>query len=391
MKGQLLFTFFLAALMLAIVACAQAESARYGADLALLVQGADLTTVDNPQQKQNSFVFGIIFVVLLIVMVTIVLSRGMRIRKDINQVITEQNGELADLNHQISLKNEEITLQNESLNMQREMLIKNNEELAVKNEKLEELYREQNSLMSIVAHDLKSPLDQVKGLLQLMPLVGSLTDEQRDHLAKSMQVLDNGKQLIKNLLYVNKLEESSKSGNLETLKVDEVMDNCINNFVQMAEKKSIDISTAFEKRDFEIVSVRSALERIIDNLISNAIKFSPHHKKIVVSLTEDKGPYFKFSVKDEGPGIVIEDQERLFKKFQLLSNRPTGGESSSGLGLYIVKKLVDNLQGKIRVVSEPGKGTEFIIHLPVNTVDVSVASVKLRGQEKKNEYRTAEK
>ena len=348
MKVWLLFTLFLAAFLLVAV-LAYAGSSTVGIDVALLQQAPGGEALDVTAQQHNSFMFGIVFVVLLIVMVTIVLSRGMSIRKDINKVITEQNTELADLNHQISLKNEEITMQNESLNMQREMLIKNNEELAVKNEKLEELYREQNSLMSIVAHDLKSPLDQVKGLLQLIPLVGSLSDEQRDHLAKSMQVLDNGKQLIKNLLFVNKLEESSKSNNIEPLYFDELLETCVNNFLQMAEKKSLDIELNCEARNFKVFSNRSALERIIDNLLSNAIKFSPHHRKITVGFQEAKGPYFQFSVKDEGPGILKTDQEKLFRKFQVLSARPTGGESSSGLGLYIVKKLVDNLQGKIRV------------------------------------------
>jgi signal transduction histidine kinase len=105
---------------------------------------------------------------------------------------------------------------------------------------------------------------------------------------------------------------------------------------------------------------RSLTVQIIDNLISNAIKFSNHNTKVNVTLKEEKQT-IRFEIEDEGPGIMEEDKPRLFQKFQKLNAQPTGGESSSGLGLSIVKKYVEAMKGKVWCESEFGKGAKFIV------------------------------
>jgi signal transduction histidine kinase len=116
------------------------------------------------------------------------------------------------------------------------------------------------------------------------------------------------------------------------------------------------------------------LRRIIDNLVSNAIKFSFHNTNIYVKLAETPHQ-IKLSVKDEGPGITEDDQKKLFKKFQRLGARPTGGESSTGIGLSIVKVLVERLQGDIAVNSLVNKGTEFVVALPKQPVAEPLAPI----------------
>jgi signal transduction histidine kinase len=98
-------------------------------------------------------------------------------------------------------------------------------------------------------------------------------------------------------------------------------------------------------------------------LLSNAIKYTGHGKNVTV-LVMDNQEETKIVVADEGPGISEEEQHLLFKRFQKLSPRPTGGELSTGLGLSIVKYLAEQLQGSISVESEPGKGSVFTLHLP---------------------------
>ena len=98
--------------------------------------------------------------------------------------------------------------------------------------------------------------------------------------------------------------------------------------------------------------------QVIDNLISNAIKFSESGTTIIISLKEQEGKLI-FSVKDEGPGISDEDQAKLFQHFQKLSARPTAGESSSGLGLAISKKMIQAHDGCLNVTSQLGFGTTF--------------------------------
>ncbi len=99
-------------------------------------------------------------------------------------------------------------------------------------------------------------------------------------------------------------------------------------------------------------------------IISNAIKFSESGTTVFINLEEEKGKLI-FSVKDEGPGISDEDQAKLFQHFQKLSARPTAGESSSGLGLAISKKMIQAHEGRLSVTSQLGSGTTFWFEIPL--------------------------
>ena len=99
---------------------------------------------------------------------------------------------------------------------------------------------------------------------------------------------------------------------------------------------------------------------VLRNLLSNAIKFSNHNTKVSVTL-KDEEHKIRFEIADEGPGITEEDMPRLFKKFQKLRAKPTDGESSTGLGLSIVKKYVEAMNGKVWCQSEYGNGAKFIV------------------------------
>jgi K+-sensing histidine kinase KdpD len=109
---------------------------------------------------------------------------------------------------------------------------------------------------------------------------------------------------------------------------------------------------------------KQMLTRILDNLISNASKFSEKGKTIYLRVWSSN-EHILFSVRDQGPGISEDDQQKMFKKFQQLTARPTAGERSTGLGLSITKVLVDKLNGMIEVKSRLGEGTEFVVGLPV--------------------------
>ena len=102
--------------------------------------------------------------------------------------------------------------------------------------------------------------------------------------------------------------------------------------------------------------------QIFDNLLSNALKYSPQNTKVCVELSSAGGKV-RFSVCDEGPGLTEDDKQKLFGKFARLSAEPTGGEHSTGLGLSIVKKMVEMMGGEVRCESESGKGAAFIVEL----------------------------
>ena len=107
---------------------------------------------------------------------------------------------------------------------------------------------------------------------------------------------------------------------------------------------------------------RRALSQILDNLLSNAVKFSPRGRRIELAVRVD-GDFVECVIRDQGPGFTAEDKKRMFRRYGRLSARPTGNEPSTGLGLSIVKKLVQDIGGELLCESQPGQGAAFVVRL----------------------------
>jgi signal transduction histidine kinase len=131
----------------------------------------------------------------------------------------------------------------------------------------------------------------------------------------------------------------------------------------LAARKRLTIDTADARGPVEVRADPGATRQVIDNLISNALKYSPVGARVRVALC-GAGGTVRFEVRDEGPGIAPTDLPKLFTKYARLGGRPTGGESSVGLGLSIVRQLVDSMAGRVWCESEFGRGTTFIVELP---------------------------
>ena len=158
-----------------------------------------------------------------------------------------------------------------------------------------------------------------------------------------------------------------RSGKLELRKTVQSLSALILDRIRLqdipARQKSITIRTELEEvPDFAFDTERIA--QVVDNLVSNAVKFSPSGSEILVKM-EKSEDNVRCAVIDHGPGVSSEDRTKLFGEFQRLSARPTGGEKSTGLGLSIVKKIVEAHGGIIDVMSEPGKGSEFYFSIPL--------------------------
>lgn len=200
-----------------------------------------------------------------------------------------------------------------------------------------------------------------------MPMVGELNREQKDYLDKIDGIIKHGSQLIGNLLDVHAFEYKDAKLYTETIAVDEVIPNWLESYKKEIARKEQKIHTKIKNKDLQITTSKELLLRILDNILTNAIKFSAMGKNIFFEIWNEN-KIIKFSIRDEGPGISKDDQEKLFKKFQKLSAIPTGGESSNGLGMAIIKVLVNKLEGKVEVKSNLGQGTTMILTLPVNNV-----------------------
>jgi len=236
-------------------------------------------------------------------------------------------------------------------------LRKANEQLAVINDRLESSLSDNKEIISIVAHDLKSPLGQISGLLELMRDSENLDDEQRGYMKVIDKVLENSNRLIHNLMLAH--QEEAVPLNITEFSLKNLIEETVVKFGGQASNKAIrlDIDMA---HDISLSSDRDLVQRVVDNLLSNAIKFSPLEETVVIGLQNgEPGP--KIRITDHGPGISESDKKLLFRRFQKLKNAPTGGESSSGLGLYITKSIADRLNAKIEIESTVGEGSTFVV------------------------------
>lgn len=259
----------------------------------------------------------------------------------------------------------QLAQQNLKIENQRKEIEDKNAKLEKRNRELSELSNEKDTLMNIVAHDLKSPLNRIHGLSDLISMEGSLNPNHLKYLDLVKDSTRSGLDLIVDLLDVNALEVN-RTPNYSIFDLPATVKERVGAFQHYAATKSITLKL---KNDFEdlIYLDRSYLIRILDNLISNAVKFSKV-KSIVWIESEMRSGFCVVRVSDRGPGFGEADKKLMFQKFKKLSARPTAGESSNGLGLAIVKILVDRMGGMIELQSEVGKGSTFEIFFPMKTV-----------------------
>ncbi|HAI75766.1 MAG TPA: hypothetical protein DCM08_05915, partial [Microscillaceae bacterium] len=249
-----------------------------------------------------------------------------------------------------------------------------NIELRTANQKLADMIKEKDLLMGVVAHDIRSPLNRIRSLVDLLQDSGSLNEKQQEYITLINKVADEGSKLIYNLLEINRLEQKDYELELSIIDLSSFVKEVVNFQQKIADDKFIQIVLQNElPSNFTFRTDLQALRRILENLLSNAIKFSYNHSKIYISLMEDANKLI-IQIRDQGQGISVEDQKKLFQKFNRLSSRPTGGESSTGLGLSIVKSLVEKMQGEILVNSQLGQGAEFIVTFPTNNQKLALTA-----------------
>ena len=236
-------------------------------------------------------------------------------------------------------------------------------ELSATNERLVHVNQEKNEFLGIVAHDLKNPLTVIMANGDMMKLVEDPA-EIHEMAEKIISASERMRRLIKDLLDANAIEQGSYASNIAPCEMGALVDEIVEQNFTAAQNKRIEIRVAISD-DLFVHTDAAATLQILDNLISNAVKYSPHNSTIHVNMLPEQGHAFVL-VRDEGPGISEEDQKKLFQKFSRLSARPTGGESSTGLGLSIAKRLANTLGGDIQCESVLGVGTTFALCLPLS-------------------------
>lgn len=254
--------------------------------------------------------------------------------------------------------------QNKEIEKQRLEIVFQNEKLEKHNHELSDINHEKDTLMNIVAHDLKSPLNRIKGLTELIEMEGSLSSNQSKYLGLIGDSTRSGLDLIVDLLDVNSLEVN-REPKYSLFNLKSFLEERVNSFKHYASVKEIEVQLEESNID-DILLDQDYLARILDNLISNAIKFSPRNSKVTLTAEKLDG-FYSVKINDKGPGFSATDRKFLFQKFKKLSARPTAGESSNGLGLAIVKILVDRMGGVIELQSDSQNGSEFTVRFPAVT------------------------
>jgi signal transduction histidine kinase len=266
--------------------------------------------------------------------------------------IGEFDQEEADL-----LKMEMMTMNNELSNLTRELHKKSSE--------LEKLNEIKNQFIGVAAHDLRNPVGNIIRLSEFLldELNGKLSETQLKFLNMIKSLGELGLNLLNDLLDLIKIESGKFDLNLKPVDGVEVLKKVIEFSVLTAQRKQIKIRFNNYENFPRILADSNSLYQILENLISNAIKFSPAGSLIEVGCIA-AGNFLTFYVKDQGQGIPKKDFDKLFLAFSKTSVKSTAGEKSTGLGLTIVKKLVIGHGGKIWLDSEEGTGSVFYFSIP---------------------------
>lgn len=240
-------------------------------------------------------------------------------------------------------------------------------------ERLEKLDKQKNEFLGIAAHDLKNPLTGIIGLSDLMrKLEPSITPEQRySYLERISRSGNRMMHIITNLLDVNAMESGNTKLEKNQVNIVELCHQVLIQYEHNLRAKELQYQLNFPGPLYAsnppslMVSVdQNACFQVLDNLISNAIKYSPIGKLITIQLSRHE-EFAQICIQDQGQGLTAEDQQRLFERFSKLSSVPTAGEHSTGLGLSIVKKLTEAMGGTVSCESEFGNGCRFVVELPL--------------------------
>lgn len=235
-------------------------------------------------------------------------------------------------------------------------------ELAATNEDLIDLNKEKNEFLGIAAHDLKSPLTVILGCAEM---INFSDDPARIHKMADniVNATTRMRTLITDLLDANAIEQGKYCSKLEPFDLSALVKQCVEDNQPAATRKNISLCLG-ATQGLWAKADKAATMQILENFVSNALKFSPPMTSVHVH-TMPEAEFVVIRVRDQGPGLSEEDLKKMFGKFTRLSARPTGGESSTGLGLSITKKLAEAMGGSVHCHSVLGDGATFSLRLPI--------------------------
>jgi signal transduction histidine kinase len=220
--------------------------------------------------------------------------------------------------------------------------------------------------LSVLSHELKSPLNAVEGYLKIMQerQAGESVAHYEEIIERSLQRINGMRNLIMDLLDLTKIQSDEIDKKYQTIDLSEVTNNAVETINPYAIQKDVEIRV-HDGEKITYFADPNDMEIVMNNLISNAVKYNNKQGKVDVYL-ERKNDSVIIQVSDTGIGMSEEETSKLFTEFVRIKNEKTRNITGSGLGLSIVKKVIDLYNGKIEIDSEPNKGSTFTVTLPIN-------------------------
>ncbi len=235
--------------------------------------------------------------------------------------------------------------------------------LQAQNERLREADRLKDEFVALISHDLRTPLTSIMGYLELALESDEIPEAERGYLAVVDRNAERLLHLVNDLLFVARLEAGEMDLHFTALDLGAVVRQAAEEAVPRARAKEITLESETDSVP-DISADRGRMYQLLDNLISNAIKFTPEGGAVAIRLARS-GDVARLEVEDSGVGIAADDQQQLFERFFRASNTRDGQIPGTGLGLYIARAIVEAHGGRIGVQSRPGEGTCFRVELPL--------------------------
>ncbi|MDT5269239.1 MAG: hypothetical protein QOH49_1425 [Acidobacteriota bacterium] len=273
--------------------------------------------------------------------------------------LSRQNRDLVQVLSELEEKREQM----ERLNTKLE---ESNRELNQANAQLREVSAMKEEFLALTTHDLRSPLTVISGVINFFTSgrLGDMTAEQKNMVAMMERNTQNLIELVNDLLDASKLESGTMRLDFSTIELRALLDELRHQMQPLAAEKEIALEEGVPGELPPLRADRAKLRRVLVNLISNALKFTPRGGCVSLSAAPE-GAQVRVSVTDNGVGIPPEDLRDIFDKYAQARSRATRSEKGTGLGLYITRQLVELHGGHIEVQSEVGKGSTFSFTIPV--------------------------
>jgi signal transduction histidine kinase len=243
-------------------------------------------------------------------------------------------------------------------------------ELSERNIELFKANKIKGEFLANISHEFRTPLNSIMGFAQVLRDKPELLREDKGK-RYAENIIVGGQRLlnmINDLLYLAKAEANKIQLHIEQIKVDEICDAVVSSFSEMTREKNIKVELEVQRDIPTLVTDAGKIQQILENYMSNAVKFTPPQGKITLSVVILDDKTIRFSVTDTGCGIAEADKEKLFQKFGQLGNPLTRESGGTGLGLAISKELADMLAGQVGFESQLDKGSTFWLDIPPSLI-----------------------